>query len=417
MFSSSKKPKFGLDLTINELSNIPQISGTCFIEIEIKDRKKGIRSGLTGLRTHSPSISESSTPTSSKHSLLKSSSGSFSESSSSSSSGNVSVTTSQKKIHNFKCVFKYKLSCNLRFLVKKRENLIDNKYLHLRVYYLHDSASEGSNHHGHSATEIGRLNLNLSEYLNFSEPRTSKYLLKDAKVNSILSLTIALKELPSDYTFHTQLKIDDSAPHLSKTTLSSGSKEETKGKSTKFNVPQFDKKNTFGGLTDVIQPESSRNLPTTSSMSSDESDNKKKRSSNSMKKNGRESKSDPSHDGDTSHNQSTHLNGLEQLPLLQPSVMMDPIVSNLFKKILESTWDPELKSLLEYTPEKCIDDIFEAAQNNDLEGFNKNLEERYHKMEPEDQEDADSKDVNGLINELSFRDDLRSWHMTEKATY
>lgn len=415
MFSSSKKPKFGLNLTINDLSNIPQISGTCFIEIEIKDGKKGIRSGLGGLRTHSPSASEKSSPASSKPNLLKSSSSSFSDSLSSSSSGNVSVTTSHKKIHNFKCVFKYKLSCNLRFLVKKRENLIDNKYLYLRVYFLHDSQSEGSGsgHHGHSAIEIGRLNLNLSEYLNFSEPRTSKYLLKDAKVNSILSLTIDLKELPSDYTFHTQLQIDDSAPHSSKSSVASNNREESKGKGTKFNVPHFDKKNTFGGLTDVIQPSNAENSQ--SSFSSEESD-KKKRSSSSTKKNGNEAKNDSNQDKAFSNVQSTHLNGLEQLPLLQPSVLMDPIVSNLFKKILESTWDPELNSLLEYSPEQCIDDIFDAAHNNDLDGFNKNLANRYHAMEPDDQEDADAKDVNGLINELKFREDLKSWHITEKAT-
>ena len=37
MLSSSSKPKFAFNLTINDLTNVPEINGSCYIELQIRD--------------------------------------------------------------------------------------------------------------------------------------------------------------------------------------------------------------------------------------------------------------------------------------------------------------------------------------------------------------------------------------------
>lgn len=83
---------------------------------------------------------------------------------------------------------------------------------------------------------------------------------------------------------------------------------------------------------------------------------------------------------------------------------MDPIVSGLYRKILESTWDPELLPLLDYTPEKCINDIFNNSDNP--KGWCPNIKQDNW---DNDEDDDGLKNLNGLINESKLRDDLRSW--------
>ncbi|ODV79713.1 uncharacterized protein CANTADRAFT_78237 [Suhomyces tanzawaensis NRRL Y-17324] len=413
---SSKRPKFSFNLTIHELSNIPQTSGYCYIELQIRDGKS-LRPSLTKLiHGHRPNTDDSpksksgDSDTSSQSSLVEGSDGT----SSSGSSGNVSTTTSSKKIHNFRCPFNYNLSCNLRFPFKRRDNLIGNKYLLIRVYYVSDIPG----HHRGSpskieTTELGRLEINLTEYLNFKEPLTSKYLLKNAKVNSILNMTIDLKELPSNYDFHTQLQINDAVTHTPNSTVNkSGTKElkrsDTSG-SGKFNVPQFDRKNVLRGLSNVL-PDNGTSA-SASSLSEDsgyEEDETSKNESNNAKHTRTVSKSSSNGalNKSKNHKHESKANDNDKGPLI-----MDPIVTKLYSKILESTWDPELSVLLDYTPEKCIDDIFENPENP--VGWNKKLNESYEEWAKEfDDEDENVRQINGLLNEMVYREDLRSWNIS-----
>lgn len=491
---STKKPKFSLDLTINELSNIPQISGFCFIELHITDGKRSFKPGFSSLKTHAPATDKAQSndaASSTKSTLFGGSNSELNESSSSStsSSGNVSVTTSKKKIHNFKCVFNYYLSCNLKFPFKRRENLIANKYLILKIYCINDISKKDELHnkdsesqHSHinhgQTTELGRVEINLSEYLNFDKPKTSKYLLKDSKVNSILSLTILLNELPSNYDFHTQLQIKDSHSHLHiPHPHSTDHQDKDKSKinsptTTNFNVPQFERKKVFGGLNDVIHsPKSDSStsshlnyLPPSSNVSSDdmtntidntndntdhntnnesilENPNNNKsssattnRKSSFTKLNRKPSRAESIKSSSTNqsitssinaslannhnnnnnntnitNNNSSNLQALNNFNEnnLQQNLLMDPIISTLYQKILESTWDPELHKLLDYSPEKCIDDIF--SDNTD-EGFNKLLSKKFGNWnEINENDEGDIREINGLISETKYREDLKSW--------
>lgn len=453
---STKKPKFSLNLTINELTNIPQVSGYCFIELQIKDSKRGLP-GFTSFKTHSPAHDHSekdgkdgmllSKVESKLHGTSLSGISDSSSSSSTTSSGNVSVTTSKKRIHNFKCAFNYNLSCNLKFPYKRRENLIADKNLTLKVYYIHDSKNDNLSgklchpphpHLNHDQTsELGKLEINLSEYLNFSEPTTSKYLLRDSKVNSILILTIGLTELPSNYEFHTQLQINDS--HSGSQTFTDDKKDpQVVSQPTKFNVPQFERKKVFGGLNDVIQsPDSStfssQNLPSVSSTSSFDSDKNssshhRQQVSHSLTQNTENSsesskkkplsklklscKSDNSNSSASNNAQSQVSNPADNsnnapITRVQENIIMDPIITSLYKKILESTWDPELYCLLNYPPEECVKDLFECSSGKEFnQTYCKKLGTSHKPPEPES---GDSRDLNGLINENAYRDDLRSW--------
>jgi len=379
MFSSNR-PKFSFNLTINELSNIPQIGGHCYIEMQIGDGKRFIAlSNIVPRRQPR------------KEEVSKKDSETSESSLNSSSSGNVSTVTSSKRIHNFKCQFNFNVSCNLKFPIKRRENLIGNKYLLLKVYYVNDKNS-------HDSIELGKLDINLSEYLNFTDPLTSKYLLKQSKVNSILSLTISLSELPSNYDFHTHLQITD-APQASSTT-SIGSKKASNG----FNVPQFERKNVFSGINNVL-PESNPAVPAPSAQSEDEKQKKPSKLSKKIFRHGQHGHTHSSHNSTRMESQS--------IPSGNKSVIMDPIVSRLYYKILESTWDPELKPLLEYSPEQCIKDIFENPENP--QGWNQELAEKFGDWSKDrDEQDENVRDINGLINELTFRDDLRSWTVSQK---
>lgn len=391
----SDRPKFSLNLTIKELSNIPQIKGSCYVDIQIRESP-----GMKSFPTFKHKTVQH------KDSNMSSSSvSSTTESQTSVSSKLISVHTSNKHIHNYKCAFNYNLRCNLRFPLNKKENLIGNKYLMMRIYYVDDS-HDSSLGHGSSTTELGRLELNLSEYLNFDEPTTSKYLLQNSKINSILTLVVYLEELPADYDFHTQLQITDNAsPTTSSRTSTQINRKPTKKKL--FNVPQFETNKVFSGFNGVLGTQTNGKASTKSSVlessSVADSDNEEKQERSNRKKNLLR--------GDV-HNaellKEVRSKGGETSVANKGTFMMDPTISNLYKRILESTWDPELHKLLEFDPEMCIQDIF----HNNGEGWNKYISENFGTWEGGEHEgDEAYYTINGLIDEPKYRDELKSWNV------
>lgn len=391
---STKKPKFKLDLSINDLSNIPHTTGYCYIEALIHDgHQGGLRAAISLLKpvskTNSGSGSVNETSVKKEKTSTSSSSGISGDLGSPSTSGNLHVRTSRRKIHNFKCVFNFKLSCNLRFPFKKRDNMIGNKYLLLKVYFVGEKSTK--DHPDNHPSEMGRVELNLSEYLNFDEAVSAKYLLQDSKINSILNLTTSLHELPSDFDFHTQLHIEDSthghAPTSTHLTISKTGDQSAKN----FKVPQFQRKTVFGGLEGVIStPTSSGNSKLVLLAPSSEDDNLIQ-AQKTLKKH-------PNSD----------TTGTLNIGGTYENVVVDPIVSNLYKKVLESTWDPELHAMLTISPEKIINDIFEPNREKarlSLENDYKTYQEISNDLEGE-------KEANGLINENRFRDNLKSWSVS-----
>lgn len=362
---SSKKPKFKLDFTLKELSNIPHTNGYCYVEFSIQDAHLGIRAAISQWKP-----------------VLKGEDISKDAGSSSSSSTHLHVRTTKRKIHNFKCLFNYNFSCNLRFPYKKRDNMIGDKYLMLRVFYIGEKSSKTD-----ARAELGRVELNLAEYLNFKEPVTAKYLLQDSKVNSILSFTLGLNELPSDFQFRTQLQIDDSTHNTSTGTNASI----LTGQNTSephFNVPQFTKKAVLGGLDGM--------LPNGNSESSRQGSSDEELKVQSSKK---DTKGNENHKSDEA---SQPINSRRTYD----NILMDPVVSGLYRNVLESAWDPEMRELLKYPPEKVVEHIFSCGDSDDWRDDLPVYKDFRQLLKNDPSKERDS---SGLVGEESRREDLKSW--------
>lgn len=370
----AKKPKFKFELLINELSNIPHTSGYCYLDVRVGDSHLG---GLIAAFSLLKPIPKS---LSSREEADHGNPTDFVPGTNyATNSRCVHVHTSLRKIHNFKCSFNYKVSCNLRFPMKKRDNMVGDKFLSIRVVYVPEKSKSDKN-----STNLGEVKLNLAEYLNFNEPVTSKYLLQDSKVNSILNLTTYLEELPADYEFHTQLHIEDSKHHLSSSTTSFSKSMKLSNRS--FAVPQFQRKGVFGGLGGVLNSQSSRKALPPASEDHHAKDQQK--------------------DSEASNDQSG-----DEIPVFSSrsfdNVIVDPLVSGLYKKVLESTWDPELQTLLKLTPEKIVENIFSS---NSLD-YAEMVKSDFGKVDGLDSDET-YKDMKGLIDESTYRDNLRSWKVT-----
>lgn len=352
---SSKKPKFKLDFTVKEVSNIPHTTGYCYVDVLVQDGHAGIRAALSLLRP----VKDDSSNTETKLST----------------SGHVHVRTSKRKINNFRCLFNYNVSCNLRFPVKKKENMIAEKYLLLKVYYMGEKSSKFEGGH-----ELGRVELNLAEYLNFSLPVTTKFLLQDSKVNSIVSFSVGLTELPSDFEFLTQLQIKDSPHHHSST--SKLLDQQSLQKESTFNIPQFQNKAVIGGIDGGLNSKSSQD--STGHSAEDELSKKEHK--------------EPQSDQKETQPRQTYDN-----------IIMDPIVSGLYRNVLESAWDPQMVELLKYPPEKVVEHIFSCGPDDDWrEGLP--AYEDIHKLLLSTK--SDERDSSGLVGEEAFRDDLKSWSIS-----
>lgn len=433
----SPKPKFRLELSINDLSNIPQVSGACYIELSIRDSKRikslpfkglSILNGSAGTTTSDSERDESDdkrTPTTSK-----------ADSSSvvthlSSSGGNISFTTSHRKIQNFECPINIDVSCNLKFGLKRRENLIADKYLMMRIFYVGEKHKEfGIHNAGSNRLELGRLEINLAEYLNFNEPITSKYLLKDSKINAILSTTIFLSELPANQEFHTQLQVSEGKrsqnhhhphPHDTKLDRTKGSNATSAAKSDgSYNVPHFEGKNIFGGLNDVLGDRGdglAKDKPDPPSDDGSKCHNTTKKLLHGL---GHQSSNNQLlqvqdyalqlqlQSGDrqanpTSVDTSKHENNLYRN---EQTILIDPIVNGLHKKILECTWDPKLHTMLDFTPEVCVESIFDGS----IDELRLRLKEELY---DDDDDDDEVRGIQGLVNECNYREHLRSWSINE----
>ena len=545
---SDQKPKFSFDLTIHDLTNVPEISGSCYIEVQVRDNKR-LKSGVKGKKI--PDIESSSSPSlkavkkasstlnstrslfnkfddalskscksdngnnnnknnndnNNTKSTLSDGAGSNNNNSNNNNStsstsllGTIKTTTSRRKLHNFKCTFNYNLSCNLRFNYSKRKsNLISNKYLIFRIYYVVDnhkhvgtSATSSTSDSGGSHTQVillGKLVINLTEYLNFGEPVNNKYLLEDSKVNSILNITMALHELPSNFDFHTQLQIQDNdSSHASSTSLSlnDNNKQHLK-KNTTFNVPELERKHVFTGINNVFgdnsntfpgehppgqghieggstglqstqangggngqQPQLNGKHSHRSLFSHYDKSSAKSKNSHSAQLSNASQKDMPldditkldndellyyvakgndsssvinmanvgnisaegganARDGNDANDPKTYTQG--QVYSNSKRLIMDPIVSLLYAKILESSWDPELYPLLDYSPDQCINDIFDNPENP--YGCNMKLKSYYDENLRQDADKDDTyRELNGLINEQRYRPNLRSWNIS-----
>ncbi|KAH3666682.1 hypothetical protein WICMUC_005499 [Wickerhamomyces mucosus] len=175
---SKRSPRFLLELSIEELTNIPKLSGSCYIKWNIRDSQ-------------------------------------------------VKGKTPRKHIKDYKAVWNYESSHDIRLTIGK-DKILNNKIIQFRIYtenHLHSNHSgpfeithgdsnninrngNTNGKHKRSSSDtikhnpshlpvgknlIGKLEIDLSEFTVFQESVSRRYLLKESKINCILNLKINME--------------------------------------------------------------------------------------------------------------------------------------------------------------------------------------------------------------------------------
>lgn len=142
----SRRPKFQVNITINELNNLPQISGLSWIRWYIKDSPKPDARGRTE-----------------KHQVRE-----------------------HKVVYNdSKANFTHHIRINSEGTLRECIAVFD-------VQWAHSDTGD--------KVLLGKAEANLSEYVN-QEPQPTRFLLRESKVNCTLSLTIDIQQIsgPKSY--------------------------------------------------------------------------------------------------------------------------------------------------------------------------------------------------------------------------
>lgn len=189
--NKSKKPKFLLTLKINELINIPQSAGYCYVKWHLKE----------GTGTSSSFVDSNGEVVS----AMNQSHG----------------TTAKIMVENHRARWNYEFDrpLQVKLLVDRNMELM-SKALTLEVFFEFTSGSVGNrpqrSNSGSSAVKsssnnvysqkaagkvlLGMVSLNIAEYVREDEqPITNRFLLKKSKVNSILNVTVQMKLIRGSY--------------------------------------------------------------------------------------------------------------------------------------------------------------------------------------------------------------------------
>lgn len=155
----NRKPKFIVHLSIQDLTNIPLVSGLVHVRWHLRD---SIRSEARG-------------------------------------------KTERSAIKDHKVEWGYENAWNLRMIID-RSNRLQEAVIVFEVY---QEMYGGKERHA-----LGKLDLNLAEYASDAGGDTQRYLLQDSKVNSTLRLGLYLEQLSGD--------VDFKAPELKKAQIFGG---------------------------------------------------------------------------------------------------------------------------------------------------------------------------------------------------
>lgn len=133
-----RRPKFDITITINELTNLPQVSGYSWVRWYIKDSPKPDARG----RTRKKSVSD------------------------------------HRVVYNHVARFQHHFRLSKDTTLKPCIAVFDVMWEHV------DS----------DRITLGKVDVNLSEYMN-QQPQTNRFLLRESKINGTLSLTIESKQV------------------------------------------------------------------------------------------------------------------------------------------------------------------------------------------------------------------------------
>lgn len=304
--SKSKKPKFLLTLRINELINIPQSSGYCYVKWHLKEG--------TGTSTSGPIVDSNGE----EIHVMNQSHG----------------ATPRIKVENHRARWSYEFEkpLQIKMLVDRNRELV-SKVLLLEVFFefLSDTAGNkprrsnsgskpaksGPNHvYSQKATGkmlLGVVSLNLAEYVREDEqPTTNRFLLKKSKVNSILNVTVQIKLIRGSY-----------RDFMVSRNFNSGQ------------VPGALR----SGINDMLDESSEVGSSTSSAFQPSVSSPLRNKFSLGQRKT-----------GGSSFASERSKNFI--------SATMSPLVDSLYQKTFQLPWDPRPG---EFTPRECVEDILQGG--------------------------------------------------------
>lgn len=371
MLSLKSITKYHLEVSINDVTNIPEVNGSIYFVISLRNRGKN-RSYLNfkSKRILSESSSDDNKESSTHNG--RTDTNNLVQSDGFAIKGKVSVKTTPRRIHNFKCRFDYNMSCNIKMSYSKKDDVLYDKYLIMKMYYIpEEEKHKDTNQNQSKHLLLGILNLNLIKYVNSEEPTPLKLLMTESKVNSIVGLLVFMRQLPEGTDFKTQLVVHD--------------KPEPKESHDSRKLSPVDKNSRVDR--NKLFGDENRELPLTS----DDSDSTAQHS----------------------HMSQTKTDRLKTA-YSKNQIISDPKIKQLYRNLLESMWDPQLHCILELSPEDCINDIFETGGEN----WREKLRSVFSQMEQRENEerDEDARQINGLISEAEYRDDWKSWSVDNYTT-
>lgn len=332
--SKATRPKFLLNIRIDELINIPQSSGYCFVRWHLKEG-----TGLSG------------------HRLARAASDDESNLGGHQSHG----TTPRTLVENHRARWNYQLEkpIQVKLQVDKYKKL-EAKSLVMDVYF--EFLENGSKEAGIARAKrtsldapnivktsnnvyapkvsgklhLGTVSLNISEYVRRDEqPLTNRFLLKKSKVNSIINVTVQMKMIRGTY--------DDFDV----------------SKSASGQLPG----NVRSGIDDILEDSSGRSSPVSSNCQSSPGGSPRStqypqslRGSVRMV-NGNLSPLNASGNGSGKAQSYTGVGS----PSTQGNTIsssMNPLVENLYQKTFQLPWDPRPG---EFTPKECVEDILQGG--------------------------------------------------------
>lgn len=322
--NKSRKPKFLLNLRINELINIPQSSGYCYIRWNLKEGT-GTSSSVVGANGEVKSVMTQS-----------------------------HGHTPKVKVENHRARWNYEFDrpLQVKLLVDKNRDLVPKNMI-LEVYFeflqenretLPSGTRSRSHSHGHTPEPVsnnvyaqrttgklllGVVSLNIAEYVKEDEQAvTNRFLLKKSKVNSILNVTMQLSLARGTY--------------------------------NDFNVPRNftsgQLPGTFrSGIGDILEDTS--DVGSLQSSAYQSSIGSPQGTRHIISENGHANGSGGVGNGKAHSNLGSSMTS-PTLPTTTISASMSPLVDNLYQKTFQLPWDPRPG---EFTPRECVEDILQGG--------------------------------------------------------
>ncbi|GAV52170.1 hypothetical protein ZYGR_0AG01610 [Zygosaccharomyces rouxii] len=336
--NKSQRPKFLLYLKIDELINVPQSSGYCYVKWNLKEG-----TGTSSHRLRSSGEDENNMIGHQSHGV-----------------------TPRVAVENHRVRWNYQLQkpIEVKLQVDKTKNL-EAKRLVLEIYFeLLGNGTENNNggtaqknkkssldasNTGRSPnnvyspkiasrSQLGTVTLNIAEYVREDEqPVTNRFLLKKSKVNSIINLTLQMKLMRGSYDDFLISKVSSSQ-------LTGGVRS---------------------GIDDILDDSSEKSSPVSStfqsSMSGGGGSPRSTHHSRSLRGSlrfGSGNHGNNSNGGSGNKAQSYTGMGSPSTHGNTISSSMNPLVENLYQKTFQLPWDPRPG---EFTPKECVEDILQGG--------------------------------------------------------